>query len=90
MSTNLLRATIYIDDLVVAVDEQYVLGLEVGVRELVVVQEQHAVDELVRDVPHLLQGVWLIVVVFLELEQMTILLQINITRMDDQFRYRVI
>lgn len=54
------------DDLVVAVDEQNVLWLEVGVRELVVVQEQHGVDELVGDVPHLLQRVGLVVVVFLE------------------------
>lgn len=37
-------------------------------REFVVMQEQHTVDELVRDVSHLLQWVWLVVVVFLELQ----------------------
>lgn len=50
----LLGGTIDGADLVVAVHKQDVLGLEVGVRELVVVQEQHAVYQLVRDMPHVL------------------------------------
>lgn len=36
-------------------------------------QEQHTVDELVRDVSHLLQWVWLVVVVFLELQSRRLL-----------------
>lgn len=63
---HLLTTIIYIDDLVVAVHKQDVLRLEVCVRELVLVQEEHAVDELVGDVPHLLQRVRLVVVVFLQ------------------------
>lgn len=42
-------------------------------REFVVMQEQHTVDELVRDVSHLLQWVWLVVVVFLELQSRRLL-----------------
>lgn len=72
---HLLGAAVDADDLVVAVDEQDVLGLEVGVRELVVVQEQHAVDQLVRDVPRLLQGVRLVVVVFLQCHQLCVFIR---------------
>lgn len=50
----LLSRTIDGAGFVVAVHEQDVLRLEICVRELVVVQEQHAVYELIRDVPHLL------------------------------------
>lgn len=52
--------------LVIAVHKQDVLRLEVCVRELVIVQKQHAVYQLVRDVPHLFQRVGLVVVVFLQ------------------------
>ena len=47
-------------------DEEDVLGLEVGVGELALVQELDGVDQLVRDVPHLLQRVRMVVVLFLK------------------------
>lgn len=52
-------------DVVVRVDKQYVLGLEVSVRELVLVQEQHRVDQLVRDVAYMVYRVALVVIVLL-------------------------
>lgn len=47
IKTHLFRTIINTGDLVIAVQEENVLRLEVCVRQLVVVKEQHAVDQLV-------------------------------------------
>lgn len=62
----LFGCIVYTDDFVITVDEQYVFWLEICVCELVVMEEQHAVYELVGDMPHLLQRVWLVVIVLLQ------------------------
>lgn len=59
-------------DVVVRVDKQDVLGLEVRVRQLVLVQEQHGVDQLVRDVAHVLYRIALVVVVLLVVKRTTL------------------
>lgn len=53
-------------DLPVGGDEEDVLRLQIGVRQLAVVQEPDGVAELVRDVPDLVQRVGMIVVLFLQ------------------------
>jgi hypothetical protein len=47
-------------------DEENVLWLKVGVRQLAVVQEPDRVAELVRNVPDLVQRVRMIVILFLQ------------------------
>ena len=47
-------------------DEEDVLRLQIGVRQLAVVQEPDRVAELVRDVPDLVQRVGMIVVLLLQ------------------------
>ncbi len=47
-------------------DEENVFRLEVGVRQLAVVQEPDRVAELIRDVPDLVQRVRMIVILFLQ------------------------
>jgi hypothetical protein len=50
------------------VGKQNVFGLQIRVRQLVVVQELHSVAQLVGDVSHVIHRVWLVVVFLEEVE----------------------
>lgn len=48
---------------IIRINKEYILRLEIGVRQLVVVQELYSIAELIRDMSHMIHRIWLVVVV---------------------------
>lgn len=52
----------------IRVYKQNILGLQVSVRELVVVKKLHSIAQLIRDVTHVIHRIWLVIVVLEKVE----------------------